>query len=330
MYRIRFHGRGGQGMKTASRILGTAFFLAGYEVQDAPRYGAERRGAPMFAYVRADRQVINERGIIINPDLVVVSDDSLVPVPAAGVLQGLHADTVLLINSQESCETWQHRLNISSPIVTLPASVELEDRAELPFVSAICAGAAASLLGVISRESLSQAIEQELAELEKKEVIKLNLERALAAYDTIAVECDSRVKEGGYLSFTSHEPPQLIDMPFEAASISAPVIHGGLTSVQVNTGLWRTMRPVIDYDLCKGCWWVCSTFCPDGAINVVENQPEIDYDHCKGCLICAAQCPPHAIGAIPETQAQSQATEEQRAGFKESNDRPAAGQEIKR
>ena len=42
MFGIRFHGRGGQGMKTASRILGTAFFKAGYEVQDAPRYGAER------------------------------------------------------------------------------------------------------------------------------------------------------------------------------------------------------------------------------------------------------------------------------------------------
>ena len=55
MYRIRFHGRGGQGMKTASRILGSAFFAEGYEVQDAPRYGAERRGAPIFAYVRAAR-----------------------------------------------------------------------------------------------------------------------------------------------------------------------------------------------------------------------------------------------------------------------------------
>ena len=55
MYRLRFHGRGGQGMKTAGRILGTAFFLAGFEVQDAPRYGAERRGAPIFAYVRAAR-----------------------------------------------------------------------------------------------------------------------------------------------------------------------------------------------------------------------------------------------------------------------------------
>jgi len=53
MFRIRFHGRGGQGMKTASRILGMAFFKAGYQVQDAPCYGAERRGAPIFAYVRA-------------------------------------------------------------------------------------------------------------------------------------------------------------------------------------------------------------------------------------------------------------------------------------
>ena len=45
MYRIRLHGRGGQGTKTASRILGSALFAEGYEVQDAPRYGAERRGA---------------------------------------------------------------------------------------------------------------------------------------------------------------------------------------------------------------------------------------------------------------------------------------------
>ena len=86
MYRIRFHGRGGQGMKTASRILGTAFFFEGFEVQDAPRYGAERRGAPIFAYVRASKETINERGIITAPDLVIVADDSLIAIPAAGVL----------------------------------------------------------------------------------------------------------------------------------------------------------------------------------------------------------------------------------------------------
>ena len=73
MFRIRFHGRGGQGMKTASRILGAAFFRAGYEVQDAPRYGAERRGAPMLAYVRAARQPINERGEMPHPAPVTPS-----------------------------------------------------------------------------------------------------------------------------------------------------------------------------------------------------------------------------------------------------------------
>jgi pyruvate ferredoxin oxidoreductase gamma subunit len=78
MYRIRFHGRGGQGVKTASQILSSALFLEGFEVQDAPRYGAERRGAPIFAYVRADRAPINERGVIARPGLVVVVDETLV------------------------------------------------------------------------------------------------------------------------------------------------------------------------------------------------------------------------------------------------------------
>jgi pyruvate ferredoxin oxidoreductase gamma subunit len=93
MVRIRFHGRGGQGIKTASRILGTAFFRAGFEVQDAPVYGAERRGAPMFAYVRAAREPIRERGLIAHPDLVVVADETLAGIPAANVLLGLHACT---------------------------------------------------------------------------------------------------------------------------------------------------------------------------------------------------------------------------------------------
>ena len=125
MFRIRFHGRGGQGMKTASRILGSAFFLEGYEVQDAPRYGAERRGAPIFAYVRASRKAINERGVIQHPDLVVVADDSLVPVPAAGVLQGLDSHTALLINSHTDPKTWQQRLNLAATVLILPAAEAL-------------------------------------------------------------------------------------------------------------------------------------------------------------------------------------------------------------
>jgi pyruvate ferredoxin oxidoreductase gamma subunit len=113
------------------------------------------------------------------------------------------------------------------------------------------------------------------------------------------------VEEGSQVSADSYQLPDWIDLPFDDARISAPAIHAAATSVMVKTGLWRTQRPIIDYDHCKGCWWVCSSYCPDGAINVVDARPIIDYDHCKGCMVCVAQCPPHAIEAIPEKQAQA-------------------------
>lgn len=301
MYRIRFHGRGGQGMKTASRILGTAFFLEGYEVQDAPRYGAERRGAPIFAYVRASRQAIHERGIIRQPDLVVVADDSLLPVPAAGVLQGVAARTVLLINSDEAPEVWRHRLNVTGLLLTLPA--EAAEQAELRFVGAACAGAAARLVGAISRHSLEQAVREELGTL-GSEVIAHNLEKALAAYDLMATRAGC-VSKGTQAAVAGYQAPDWIELPVDEADAAAAAIHAGVTSVEVRTGLWRSLRPVIDYSRCNRCWWVCSEFCPDGAINVsADGYPQIDYDHCKGCLICVAQCPPHAIRAIPEQAAQ--------------------------
>lgn len=304
MYRIRFHGRGGQGMKTASRILGSAFFLEGFEVQDAPRYGAERRGAPIFAYVRAARKPINERGIIRHPDLVAVADDSLVPVPAAGVLQGLDTHSVMLINSHEAATTWQQRLNLTGPVLILPTSETVAEGADLPFPGTACAGAAARLVGVISRNALIGAVQTELEQLGDR-LVEQNLQTALHAFDAMdshagAVTTDTKASASDYTA------PDWIDMTVEDVAWSAPSIHAAANSVEVKTGLWRTMRPVIDYSRCKRCWWVCSTFCPDSAIAVdAQGTPEIDYDHCKGCMICVAKCPPQAIEAIPEHTAQA-------------------------
>jgi pyruvate ferredoxin oxidoreductase gamma subunit len=302
MYRIRFHGRGGQGMKTASRLLGAAFFLEGYEVQDAPRYGAERRGAPIFAYVRAAKEPINERGIILQPDLVIVADDSLVPVPAAGVMAGLTEKTILLISTTETADEWKHRLNLDCSILTLPAPEDVEDRLELRYAGAKCAGAAACLTGVITKETLEGAIRDELKGKSAK-VIARNIAMAMEGYDHMANN-KGVVQESGLPSAKHYTPPAWIDMPFEAARISSPSIHTGLTSVIVRTGLWRTMRPVIEYESCKHCWWVCSGSCPDGAISVnAEGAPRIDYEHCKGCLTCVGVCPSHAIVTIPEHEA---------------------------
>jgi len=299
MFRIRFHGRGGQGIKTASQILGTALFACGYEVQDAPRYGAERRGAPIFAYVRAAHGAIHERGVILHPDLAIVTDESLVTVPAAGVLQGIGERTVLLINSAEPADVWRDRLKLRGPVLTLPVGADATDRAQLPFIGAACSGAAARLTGVIVREQLERAIRAELG-THGEATVQSNLTAALAAYDAMQAYAglvrESEEQVGG-----DYARPDWIDVPAEAAEIAAPDIHGAATSVLVKTGLWRTQRPVIDYKRCNRCSWVCSTLCPDSAITVdADHTPRIDYDHCKGCMMCVAVCPPHAIRAEPE------------------------------
>jgi pyruvate ferredoxin oxidoreductase gamma subunit len=302
VYRIRFHGRGGQGMKTASRILGTAFFMEGFEVQDAPRYGAERRGAPIFAYVRASRAPINERGVIRCPDLVIVADETLLRIPAAGVLAGVDGHTVLLVITSEDVDTWRERLNFPGTLLCLPEDAEGVDRIERTFIGAACAGAAARLVGIVSREALDEAISLELSK-RGEAIVRKNLAKALDAYELMASHAGI-VSESGGVPATDYIRPQWVDVPFEEARYSAPLILAAATSERVKTGLWRTMRPVIDRDKCNRCWWVCSTLCPDGTISVdEEGYPRIDYEHCKGCLICAAQCTSHAIFAVPEHEA---------------------------
>jgi len=295
MFRIRFHGRGGQGIKTASRMLGSAFFIEGFEVQDAPRYGAERRGAPIFAYVRADASPIFERGVIPHPDLVLVADDTLVGVPAAGVMQGLDGHAVLALSTTDDAEVWRSRLNTDAQIINLP-SFSAEDPGQRPYVGAVLAGAAAQLLG-LKATSIVQAIAQEL-DGHGITVIAANQHRAHAAFEAMAAHA------GTVMPRTEDSTPGdtgWVTLKHEDADTSAPTIHGAATSVQIKTGLWRTLRPVVDLEHCNRCNWVCGSFCPDGAISADPNgYPMIDLDHCKGCMICVAQCPPHAIHAEPE------------------------------
>lgn len=290
-------------MKTAGRILGTAFFLEGYEVQDAPRYGAERRGAPIFSYVRASREAIRERGIIGKPDLIVVADETLLQIPAAGVLAGAGERTVMVLRADGKAETWKRRLNFPGSLLVLAASASGEDLQGDRFMSAACAGAAARLVGPLSREALIEAVSMELAGLGDV-LVEKSRQEAMKGYEAMGTH-EGLVSEAADVPLGGFERPAWIDLPFEDARTAAPVIHAAATSPLVKTGLWRTMRPVIDTDHCKGCWWVCSTFCPDGAIAVTEDgHPRVDYDHCKGCMICVTQCTSHAIRVVSEHEAE--------------------------
>ena len=99
MQEIRFHGRGGQGAVIASRILAQALFIEGRYAQAFPTFGAERRGAPVAAFVRADDSFINVRSRVTKPDYVIVMAARLIE--SVPVTDGLKEGGIILINSDQ-------------------------------------------------------------------------------------------------------------------------------------------------------------------------------------------------------------------------------------
>lgn len=99
---IRWHGRGGQGAKTASLLLADAAFNTGKYVQGFPEYGPERMGAPITAYNRISSEKITVHSNIYEPDYVVVVDSTLLT--AVDVTKGLKEDGAIIINTEKTPE----------------------------------------------------------------------------------------------------------------------------------------------------------------------------------------------------------------------------------
>ena len=106
---IRWHGRGGQGAKTASLLLADAAFNTGLYVQGFPEYGPERMGAPITAYNRISDERITVHSNIYEPDYVVVVDDSLLN--SVPVTSGLKESGAIIINTQKTPDEIREKLN---------------------------------------------------------------------------------------------------------------------------------------------------------------------------------------------------------------------------
>ncbi|MCI5934986.1 MAG: 2-oxoacid:acceptor oxidoreductase family protein [Lachnospiraceae bacterium] len=101
-YEIRWHGRGGQGAKTAALLLADVAFQTGAYVQGFPEYGPERMGAPITAYNRISQNQIRVHSNIYTPDLVVVVDETLLE--SVDVTAGLKENGALIVNTKRSAE----------------------------------------------------------------------------------------------------------------------------------------------------------------------------------------------------------------------------------
>lgn len=294
---LRFHGRGGQGVKLASHVVSRSAFLAGAWVQDSPLYGAERRGAPVVASVRLADRPISERGTVETPDAILVLDASLLGQREAAVLDGVGGDAVVLLNAVEAAGSLKRRFALPGRVLAADLSSLALELVGNATPSAPGAAFAVRALAIASWEALEEALRVELAEAGiEGERLERNVDCARRAFD-----------EAPVVGFPAPGPQSIgpslpLVMPRLPAREAAPSILAPASELRSTAG-WRVFRPEIDLQRCTRCA-LCFALCPEGAIRLAaDSTPWIDAVHCKGCLVCVHECPTGAILAVREAGA---------------------------
>ena len=178
MIEVRFHGRGGQGVVVASEVLARAAFRMGFEVSSFPFFGVERRGAPVTAYARFDKNPIRIKSSIYEPDYVVVLDNSLLK--AIDVLEGLKPGGSVLVNYPDGKKL--ERVSPKYKYYVLDATAVAVSHGigsqTAPIVNTAIMGGFAKMCSSISLEPLLESI-RELAPAKVEE----NVAAAREAYE---------------------------------------------------------------------------------------------------------------------------------------------------
>ncbi len=155
---IRWHGRGGQGAKTASLLLADAAFNTGKYVQGFPEYGPERMGAPITAYNRISAERSTVHSNIYEPDYVVVVDETLLS--AVDVTAGLKKEGAIVINSSKSPAELRPLLKgYEGKVCTIDAGKISEEELGKNFPNTPMLAAIVKASGVIGLEEFIQDME---------------------------------------------------------------------------------------------------------------------------------------------------------------------------
>jgi len=151
MIEIRWHGRGGQGAKTASLLLADAAFNTGKYVQGFPEYGPERMGAPITAYNRISDERCAIHSNIYEPDYVVVVDSTLLT--AVDVTGGLKKEGAIVINSTKPPKDLVHLLDgYEGRVYTIDAGTISEEELGRNFPNTPMLGAVVKVSGIIPED----------------------------------------------------------------------------------------------------------------------------------------------------------------------------------
>jgi pyruvate ferredoxin oxidoreductase gamma subunit len=165
---IRFHGRGGQGAVTAATILAVAGFADGKFTQAFPRFGVERRGAPVEAFTRISDGFIRRKSAVYEPEILVVLDSTLLSIPTSSgndsqatpgpaILEGLRKGGLVIINTNKDASSFGVKnANVKTVDVTALAMQVLGR----DIVNTAMLGAFAAFTGLVSTDSIAHGVRE--------------------------------------------------------------------------------------------------------------------------------------------------------------------------
>jgi len=294
-HRVRFHGRGGQGVVTAAQILAAAAHETGAFGLASPWFGPERRGAPVLAFARIGPRPPRDRSQIQDPDLVVVLEENLLEVLDVGA--GMSPDGRLVVNSAR--DPTSLRMARETDAATVDATSIALEHTHQPAVNTAVLGAVVRATGLVPFEALQAAIRHVLSPRLNAAVVSQNVEAARAAHAATRL---GRTGGGRTYPSVTRWLPTVEDLPPGLATEWRETPFGPVgpgSSVANRTGGWRVHRPVLDAAKCTDCQ-LCWLYCPDGSILRAGGKVVLRYEHCKGCGVCAAVCAPGAIRMVRE------------------------------
>lgn len=186
---IRWHGRGGQGAKTAALLLADVAFKTGQNVQGFPEYGPERMGAPITAYNRISKDVIRVHSNIYEPDYVVVVDETLLD--SVDVTAGLKKSGAIIINTPKSASDVVDKLNgYKGDVYTVDARKISVENLGKNFPNSPMLAATVAVSDIMPRDQfigeMRASYEHKFAK--KPEVIDGNMKALEAAYDVVEAD----------------------------------------------------------------------------------------------------------------------------------------------
>jgi pyruvate ferredoxin oxidoreductase gamma subunit len=186
---IRWHGRGGQGAKTAALLFGDAVLGQGKYMQAFPEYGPERMGAPVQSYNRISDEPINLHCSVTEPQVVVVLDPTLIG--TVDVIQGLPADGTIIINTDRPASKFKEMLGLNTQkVYTVDASKIAKETIGRDIPNTPMMGALVKATGLLDFEDMLKETKVKLTKKfrNKPEVIDGNIKAIRRAYEELKAD----------------------------------------------------------------------------------------------------------------------------------------------